>query len=164
MTREPSLPRSCRLLLAGLSASVLALVFTACATTGIPFDEPSLELVSVEPLPAEGFAQRFRLGFSLRNPNGSPLDARGMAYEISLEGHKLLSGVTNEIPEVGGYEEVSFDIVASTSLLGSLRLIEDLFNQPRERIEYRLQAKLELASPVSRKVKIEEVGEFSFKR
>jgi len=126
--------------------------------TPVGFETPSLELTSVTPMPTDDLAQRFELGFLLSNPNSEPFTVRGMSYSVYLEGHKLLSGVTNAIPEVGPYEEERFTIVASTSLLGSIRLFEDLFSQPRDQFEYRLEAKLELSSPVARKLSLEETG------
>jgi len=113
-------------------------------------------------MPTDDLAQRFELGFLLSNPNGEPFTVRGMSYSVYLEGHKLLSGVTNAIPEVGPYEEQRFTIVASTSLLGSVRLFEDLFSQPRDQFEYRLEAKLELSSPVARKLSLDEKGWIHF--
>jgi LEA14-like dessication related protein len=135
----------------------------ACVTPrgSMGFDEPTLNLISITPLPAEGFSQRFRLGFVIRNPNHNPLNARGMLYDIYFEDHKLLSGVTNSIPPVEGYNEDSFEVIASTHLIGSLRLIQDLMQTPRSHYEYRLKARLDLSSPVNRKINIEETGEFS---
>jgi LEA14-like dessication related protein len=135
----------------------LLLLCLACVTP-VGFETPTLELTSVTPLPTDDLAQQFELGFLLRNPNSEPFTVRGMSYSVYLEGHKLLSGVTNAIPVVGPYEEERFTIIASTSLLGSLRLFEDLFAQPRDQFEYRLEAKLELSSPVVRKMNLEETG------
>lgn len=148
--------------LSGIMMIVLLCFPLACATQrGMGFDEPTLNLISITPLPAEGFSQRFRLGFVIRNPNHNPLNARGMLYDIYFEDHKLLSGVTNSIPAVEGYNEDSFEVIASTHLIGSLRLIQDLMQTPRSHYEYRLKARLDLSSPVNRKITIEETGEFS---
>jgi LEA14-like dessication related protein len=135
----------------------------ACVTPGgSRFDTPSLNLVSVTPLPAEGFSQRFELGFVIRNPNEGALTAKGMVYDIYFENHKLLSGVSNNIPTVEGYTEGSFDVIASTNMIGSLRLIADLMQQPRNQFAYRLEARLDLSTPIHRKISIEETGELSF--
>ncbi len=134
----------------------------SCTTPlGVSFEKPTLNLVSVTPLPADGFSQRFRLGFVIRNPNGSSLASKGMVYDIYFENHMLLSGVSNSIPTIEGYTEGSFDIVASTNMLGSLRLITDLLQQPRNQFAYRLEARLDVSSPINRKISIEEFGVFS---
>ncbi|MBW2714057.1 MAG: LEA type 2 family protein [Deltaproteobacteria bacterium] len=134
----------------------------ACATPmGVQFDKPTLNLVSVTPLAAEGFTQRFRLGFVMRNPNDSALVTKGMVYDVYFEDHKLLGGVSNDIPTIEGYTEGSFDVIASTNMMGSLRLIGDLMQQPRNEFAYRLEARLDLSSPINRKIGINETGEFS---
>jgi len=139
--------------------SGLLLLGVGCASIPSEYDPPSLELVSIVSVPTDDLAQRFRLGFLLRNPNGEQLSARGMSYSVYLEGHKLLSGVTDDVPVVGPYQEQRFEIVASTSLLGSLRLINDLIQQPRSQVEYRLQVKIDVTSPLHRALRLEEAGQ-----
>ncbi len=151
--------RFCWVLVALLSLFPL---LQSCVTpVGTQFDKPTLNLVSITPLPAEGFSQRFRLGFVIRNSNASSLVTKGMLYDIYFEDHKLLSGVSNSVPTVEGYTEGSFDVIASTNMLGSLQLITDLMQQPRNQFGYRLEARLDLSSPINRKISIKETGEFS---
>lgn len=166
-TRQPVplqihlLPQGRFLLALVVFLSLLPLLQACVTPGGSQFDKPSLNLVSVTPLPAEGFSQRFELGFVIRNPNESALTAKGMLYDIYFEDHKLLSGVSNNIPTIEGYTEGSFKVIASTNMLGSLRLIADLMQQPRNQFSYRLEARLDLSSPIHRKINIEETGEFS---
>ena len=120
------------------------LLIIGCATFRSGTEMPTVNVSSIRALPSEGIAPRFEIGLHIINPNRSPLKLRGIAYTLSLEGHKLVTGVANDLPIIDGYGEGDVTLVASTSLLSSIRFFTDLVNTQRDAITYELNAKLDL--------------------
>lgn len=130
-------------MLLGCLLAVSAL-FSGCANlpTG-SFDPPEIELVGLEPVRGAGMEARFRVALRIVNPNDSTLSIRGMAYDVSLRDHKLLSGVSDEPLELGPFSETTTKLEVAAGMLGSLALLRNLMtNPPAEGLPYALNAKL----------------------
>lgn len=122
------------------------LYLTGCAHLGVGFEDPSVKLVSIRLLPPQGLGQRFELGLAVSNPNPVPLPVQGMSYSLMLNGYEVLEGVTSRVPNLMAYEETAVTLQASTDLIASLRLVNDLLRgSERQEIEYTLKVKLDLA-------------------
>lgn len=131
--------------LAGLFVlMLLASSFTGCASMGMDaFDEPDVELVGLTPLPGSAMEARFLVKLRIVNPNPIPLEIDGMAYDLSIRGSKLLSGVSNNGLRVEAYGESTAELEVAAGMLGSLALIRDLMsNPPDQGLPYKLNAKL----------------------
>jgi LEA14-like dessication related protein len=123
-------------------AAVLALL-GACASMGLDFDDPEVELVGLRPVAGNAMEARFVVSLRIVNPNPIPLEVDGMAYEVSIRGSKLLSGVSNEGLNIPAYGESTADLEVAAGMLGSLSLIRDLISNPSgESLPYELKAKL----------------------
>ncbi len=103
---------------------------------------------SVKLLPNNELAPTFEIKLHVVNPNTIPLSLRGVAYNVSLEGHKILTGVSNQIPTIPAYGEGDITLRAKANVLNSFRLIATLLNttQPQQEFEYELEAKLDLGT------------------
>jgi LEA14-like dessication related protein len=125
---------------------MLALValFAGCANVGLEeFDDPTVELLAIEPVAAQGMEARFRLRLRIVNPNPVALDIDGIAYDVTLRDKKVLSGASNEELRVAAYSEGEARIEVAAGMLGSLALLRDLITNPPEAgIPYRLDAKI----------------------
>ena len=121
------------------SLCCIALLFflTACASLQSGFATPSVKLVSLTALPANGLEQRFAIGLRVANPNGTALNLVGMTYSIELEGFKLISGVSNNIPTIAAYDETLVEVEASVNCKWSSRM-----SSRRERFEGSLMIRL----------------------
>jgi LEA14-like dessication related protein len=106
------------------------------------FDEPEVELLALEPVPAQGMEARFRVRLRIVNPNSVPLEIEGMAYDVYLRDSKVLSGVSNQTLSVGAYSEGVAELEVAAGMFGSMALLRDLMNNPSDSIPYRLNAKL----------------------
>ncbi len=136
----------------GLLGLAAVLLLTACASLSPSFQEPQVNLVNITPLPANGLEQRFSLGLRITNPNKATLPIDGIAFNLSLKGHKVLSGVSPDIPEIGGYDEAEVTIEAATSLLGGLRVLGELLANPDKPFAYELETRIDTGwwlSPVT---------------
>lgn len=138
-----------------------ALFLGACATTRPGFEEPTVMLSSFRMLPSEQLAPRFLIGLRVINPNSTPLNLRGLSYNVDLEGHRLLTGVAGNLAKIPPYAESEIELQAGTDLLSGLRFINELINDPaRERFAYTFHARLDVAGMV-RPLNLEEKGELS---
>jgi LEA14-like dessication related protein len=113
---------------------------------GPGYESPTVTLSSFKSLPSEGGLPAFEIGLRVINPNPEPLELRGIAYTISLNGHELIKGVGNELPIVDGYGEGEFKLTAAANLFGSIRLISDLMRNQRETLTYEFEAKLDIGA------------------
>ena len=126
--------------------AVVALCLSACTGLRPGFETPTVSVTSLRPLPGEGGGPRFEIGLHIVNPNREALKLQGLAYTVSLEGQKLITGVDNQLPVIEGYGEGDVTLVASPNLLGGIRLIADLMASPRDQFTYSLEAKLDVGA------------------
>ncbi len=122
----------------------LAVLLAGCAQLRPNFEQPQVTLESLEMLEQNGFSQRFRIGLRLTNPNSQPLAINGMSYTLGLNGFKLVSGVSNRIPELAPYTDTKIFLEAGTDLFEALRLIGSLTERANQPLQYELNAKLDL--------------------
>lgn len=132
--------------MSGAARSVLLaafMVLAGCAT--VPeFESPAVSVTSVRLMPSGSVTPRFEIGLHVVNPNRVALHPRGIAYSIYIEDHKILTGASNDLPEIEAYGEGEITLHAVTNLMGSISLISDLVNRPRHDYTYRLEAKMDL--------------------
>ncbi|MDH3351152.1 MAG: LEA type 2 family protein [Gammaproteobacteria bacterium] len=125
---------------------VAVMVLSACTAMRPGYETPTVTVNSFRSLPSEGALPSFEIGLHVINPNSTPLNLRGVAYTISLEGHDLIKGVGNELPIIDAYGQGQFTVIASASLFAGIRLITDLMSGPRESFKYELEAKLDIGA------------------
>jgi LEA14-like dessication related protein len=126
-----------------LSVLIIIAVLPACAGLGPAYEPPSVTLKSFRPLPTQGLVPDFEITLHVINPNAEPLKLRGVAYTISLDGHDLIKGVGNQLPEIEAYGEADLSLNASATLFSGIRLVRDLMSSPRDTIGYKVEAKLD---------------------
>ena len=125
----------------------IAFIFSSCAPLQPGFETPVVSISSVEALPSQGVVPQFEIGLHIVNPNRTALNLKGVVYTISLEGHKLLTGVANELPVIEAYGEGDILLNASVDLLSSIGFFTDLIrNQSLEKISYQIDVKLDVGT------------------
>ncbi|MCD4720011.1 MAG: LEA type 2 family protein [Desulfobacula sp.] len=126
----------------------LSLLFTlSCATLQPGYETPTVSITSFEAIPSQGMIPQFQIGLHIVNPNRSPLDLKGISYTITLEGHKIMTGVSNQLPRIEAYGEGDVVLNASVDLFSSIGFFTDLIrNQKKDMISYSLNAKLDAGS------------------
>ena len=124
-----------------------SLLLAGCATLQSDFDPPTVTVSSLRALPSEGLAPRFEIGLHIVNPNRTPLELHGMAYHLTLDGHKILTGVAKDLPTIDGYSEGGVTLKATASLFESIVFFKDLATRQQGAITYQLDAKLDLGGP-----------------
>lgn len=140
---------------------LVLLMITGCAGFGVGREPPSVFLQSFRavPDPQGGVGlPAFEIVLRVINPNPESLRLEGAVYSVRLEGRKLVEGVANDLPIIEGYGEGRITLTAGVDVIGGVRLLADLMNQPRDRFEYSLDARLD---PVgfSRDIRIRDTGQ-----
>ena len=124
--------------------SVVLLVgwLSACATLMPDYQQPEVNLTKVEPLQSTNMEQRFLVGLRITNPNDVALDISGLSYSLSLQGHKVVSGVSNNIDSIAAYGDTLVELEASASLMGGFRALMALLGETKA-LEYELETRLD---------------------
>lgn len=144
------------------SLILLPFLFTAgCATLQPGYETPSVSITSFEALPTDGIVPKFRIGLHIVNPNRTALNLKGVAYTIFLENHKVITGVSNQLPKIEPYGEGDVILNAAVDLFSSIGFFTDLLrNKNADKISYRLSAKLDTGT-LHPLVRVNKEGELS---
>ena len=88
--------------LAVLVAAVASLA--GCAGMASDYEAPSVSVQSFRPIATDdgGGLPTFEIVLHVINPNLEPLELAGISYSISLDDHKLIKGVGNNLPVIEG--------------------------------------------------------------
>lgn len=126
---------------------LFSLFISGCATLQPGFDTPVVSITSFKAIPTQGLVPQFQIGLHIVNPNRSVLNLKGVSYTIILEGHKIMTGVSNQLPKIEAYGEGDVILIASIDIFSSLGFFSDLIrNQKKDKISYSLNAKLDAGS------------------
>ena len=124
---------------------ILGFSLVGCAGLQTDYESPIVSVTSFNAIPGEGMVPRFKIGLHIVNPNRSALDLKGIAYTINLEGHNLLTGVSNKLPRLEAYGEGDILLTASVDFFNSIGFFADLAkNKNRKTFSYSLDAKLDV--------------------
>lgn len=122
----------------------IALTISSCASLDPAYETPAVSITSFEAVPAQGILPAFDIGLHIVNPNRSALELKGLAYTILIEGHKIITGVSNNLPAIEPYDSADVRITGSMDVLNSIGFITDLIqNQRRETVSFQLDVKLD---------------------
>lgn len=118
---------------------------SGCAGMGSGYEAPTVSVQSFRPVASVtgGGLPTFEIGLHVINPNLEPLELAGVSYTISLDGHDLIKGVSNEVPVIDGYGEGSFVLNASFNVIAGIRLFRSLAKKDSDTFDYSFEAKLD---------------------
>jgi len=121
---------------------VASLLISGCALLQ-PRDPLHVTVAGIEPLPGEGLELRMSVKLRVQNPNDAPLDYKGVAVEMNVQGKTLASGVTNEPGTVPGFGEAVIAVPVTISAFRMARqALGMMTGEGVEKIEYEMKGKL----------------------
>jgi hypothetical protein len=121
----------------------IILLAAGCATLQTDYEEPSVVITDFRSIPSGGIAPRFEIGLHIVNPNRTALNLKGISYTVKLEGHKVLTGVSNKLPVIDAYGEGDVKLAATADLFGSISLLTDMIQKQRNTFSYVLDVKMD---------------------
>ena len=133
----------------------------ACTSMPSDFEEPSVTVTSFTPVPSSSMSPEFDIILHVTNPNREPLELEGMSYTVHLDGNKVLSGVSNNLPVIPAYGEADVNLKATANLFGSLQLLTGLMNQSKDNMVYEFNAKLDAGTFIPNII-VNKKGKLSF--
>ena len=96
-------------------------------------------------LESDGLSMRFAIDLSITNPGSATITVDGLSWNLELEGSRILTGVSNEVPVLEPFTEVPLTLEASTNLTGMVELFTRLVNRQNEQFDYQLETRLGLS-------------------
>ena len=153
--------RLARLLFLAAVAALLA----ACTSMPSNLKAPTCELVGVQMLSTDMFAQRFRVRLRVDNPNDIELPVTGLEFTVFMLGDRFAEGLGNEeflLPAKGNAE---FDMLVTTNFVSSFgRLLSRTGSGKLEDVEYEIVGKISVDKGVVRKIPFNHRGTVSFSK
>jgi len=128
-----------RYLVRPLVLACTVLLLAACSSLGPKLTAPTVDVVSVQMLSTDMFAQKFRVRLKLQNPNDLELKVASLQYQIMLMGDPFAEGASVEQFLVPAKGEAEFDMNVTTDFVSSLgRLISRMGGGRLENIDYEI--------------------------
>lgn len=140
---------------------LLLALLVGCAPLMPNFEDPQVSLTSFRVLPGSSVVPTFEIGLHITNPNRSVLKLGGVSYSVELEGYRIISGVSNQLPQIAAYGEGDLLLNARPDLFNTINLFTQLINQPRDNFDFKLEALLDVGALLP-KIRIEKSGQVSF--
>lgn len=115
---------------------------TGCAT--LQGDDPlQVTVAGIEPLQGEGMELRLMVKLRVQNPNDAPLDYRGVALTMNVQGKTFASGVSDSSGTLPGFSEAVIAVPVTISAFRMVRQAIDLATDHGARkITYEMKGKL----------------------
>jgi LEA14-like dessication related protein len=146
------------------AAAAALLALGACTSLG-DLETPKLDVLGIQMLSTDMFAQRFVVRMHVQNPNDIELPVRGIDYKLLLMGDQFAEGVTNESFVLPALGEAEFDMTVTTNFVSSLgRLISRMGGGKLEDVEYELAGTLMIDKGMMRKIPFNKRGTVDFSR
>ncbi len=140
---------------------LFSFIVFSCASLQPGYEKPVVSITSFKAIPGQSIVPHFEIGLHIVNPNRTELNLLGISYSIYLEGHKVITGVSNQLPEIQAYGEGDVVLNASVDIFSSIGFFKDLIqNQNQEKIAYSLKAKLD-AGTLHPLIHVTKEGEIS---
>jgi LEA14-like dessication related protein len=145
--------------------AVWALLLAACTSLGPDLEAPQLEVVGVQMLSTDMFAQRFKVRVKVQNPNDLELPVRGIEYTILMMGDSFAEGMSAESFVLPARGEAEFDMLVTTNFVSSFgRLLSRVGGGKLENIDYELAGKISVEKGMVRKIPFNHRGTVDFSR
>lgn len=130
-----------RKMLAVLFACSIALVQGCAALQGN--DPLQVTVAGIEPLQGEGMELRLMVKLRVQNPNDAPIEYRGVALTMDVQGKTFASGVSDSSGTVPGFGESVIAVPISISAFRMVRqAIDFATNRGTGKIAYQMKGKL----------------------
>ena len=117
------------------------LFMNGCAT--LQGDPLQVTVVGIEPLQGEGMELRLMVKLRVQNPNDAPMDYRGVALTMDVQGKTFASGVSDSSGTVPGFSEA---VIAVPVTISAFRMVRQAIGlatgDGARKISYEMKGKL----------------------
>ena len=142
-----------------------AVLLAACSTMPSNLVAPSVEVIGVQMMSTDMFAQRFKVRVKVINPNDLELPVRGLEYTIIMMGDSFAEGVSDQAFVLPALGEAEFDMLVTTNFVSSFgRLLSRVQGGKLENIDYEITGKVMVDKGMVRKIPFNHRGTVDFSR
>ena len=121
---------------------VLALLMFGCAGLYQSMERPRINIANVIPRDIKLFEQVFDLELRIQNPNDTPLEINGLAFELELNDKRFATGVSNQSLVIDRLSSDVIHVEAITTLVGFLRQVAEYQQTKDPRVTYRIKGSI----------------------
>ena len=142
----------------------LKLLIASCSTLS-DLQAPQVELVGVQMMSADMFAQRFKVRLLVQNPNDVEVPVKGLDYKIIMMGDSFADGVNTERFVLPAKGEAEFDMQVTTNFVSSFgRLLSRVGGGKLENVDYEIAGDILLDKGMVRKIPFTHRGTVNFEK
>ena len=128
------------------SVIVAGVLISGCASLQ-PRDPLYVTVAGIEPLQGQGLEMRMSVKLRVQNPNDAPVNYKGAALEMGVQGKTLATGVTNTTGTIPGFGEAIISVPVTISAFRMARQVMGMMAGGNfEKIEYEMKGKLSSGS------------------
>jgi LEA14-like dessication related protein len=120
----------------------LALLMFGCAGFYQSMERPRINIANVMPRDIKLFEQVFDLELRIQNPNDTPLEINGLAFELDLNDKRFATGVSNQSLVIDRLSSDVIHVQAITTLVGFLRQVAEYQQTKDPRVTYRIKGSI----------------------
>ena len=118
------------------------LLLSGCATLFETMERPRINIANVIPRDIKLFEQVFDLELRIQNPNDTPLEINGLAFELELNDKRFATGVSNQSLVIDRLSSDVIHVQAITTLVGFLRQVAEYQQTKDPRVTYRIKGSI----------------------
>jgi LEA14-like dessication related protein len=143
--------------MAGVLAVLVAL--TGCSTFNQKLESPELNLLGIQMMSTDMFAQKFKVRVLVKNPNDLEIPIRGIDYTIILMGDSFAEGVSSDQFLLPAKGEAEFDMMITTNFVSSFgRLLSRVGGNKLQNLHYEIAGEVLVDKGMVRKIPFNHQG------
>ena len=145
--------------------AIACLGAAGCATIPSHLVPPEVDLIGIQMLSTDMFAQKFKVRVLVKNPNDLEIPIKGLEYKIFLMGDSFADGETTDRFSLPAHGEAEFDMLVTTNFVSSLgRLISRVGGGKLENLDYEIAGTVMLEKGMIRKLPFNHRGKVDIAR
>lgn len=121
---------------------IVVLLLFGCAGLYQSMEPPRINIANVMPRDIKLFEQVFDLELRIQNPNDTPLEINGLAFELELNDKRFATGVSNQSLVIDRLSSDVIHVQAITTLVGFLRQVAEYQQTQNPRVTYRIKGSI----------------------
>ena len=141
-----------------LALAALPLLLAGCAALA-PDNAPKVDVVGIEPLPAQGLALRMAVKLRIVNPSNATVEYNGVYVEINVDDQSYASGVSDAQGSVPRFSEAVLDVPVTVNTLAVVRQALTIAGGVERSSPIRYQLRGKISGPLFRSHRFESTGE-----
>jgi LEA14-like dessication related protein len=122
----------------GRWALVLLSISILAGCSGLSMKKPDVQVASIQPGRTTLLEQELIVTLRVQNPNDKPLEAKGLYFELSSNGKKIATGVSNQPISIPAMGEGQLPLTVHASIIDGLSLASAALQEDKPALQYQI--------------------------